>query len=349
MDLKQLVIYGAQTVAVSIYQAIKLLYRDYKVVAFLVEKKEGNPVSIEGIPVVILEQFNWKEIPVIIAVPEYYHNQIVKQLEERNINNYIVINSKSESKLMKKYYRRLKNYALLDDYQKGEKKANLSVYGVRNYKDKLIHSPLSQVNWLYPIQAGASLTNIKIADIRDNIGENISCKNYNYCELTAMYWIGKHGNNDYLGLYHYRRILEVTDEDLMKLDCNHIDAILPLPTIQYPNIQEHHKRYIKDSDWDAMLQALEECSPSYAAQMPEIFKGQYFYNYNILIAKKEIFQEYCDWLFPILKRTEELSVPKGWERKDRYIGYLGENLTTLYFMYNRQNYKIVHAGRILLT
>ena len=53
----------------------------------------------------------------------------------------------------------------------------------------------------------------------------------------------------------------------------------------------------------------------------------------MLIAKKKVFQDYCNWLFPILARTEELSEPKGWERADRYIGYLGENLMTLYFMY----------------
>lgn len=33
-------------------------------------------------------------------------------------------------------------------------------------------------------------------------------------------------------------------------------------------------------------------------------------------------------LFPILERTEQLSIPRGWERCDRYIGYLGENLMT---------------------
>ena len=97
-----------------------------------------------------------------------------------------------------------------------------------------------------------------------------------------------------------------------------------------------------------MLQALAECEPEYAKKLPEVFEGQYFYNYNMLIAKKQVFREYCDWLFPILKRTEELSVPKGCERADRYIGYLGESLTTLYFMINRDNLNIAHTGRRML-
>lgn len=47
--------------------------------------------------------------------------------------------------------------------------------------------------------------------------------------------------------------------------------------------------------------------------------------------------------FPILMRTEELSVPKGSERRDRYLGYMGETLLTLYFMKNAERLNVVHA------
>ena len=69
----------------------------------------------------------------------------------------------------------------------------------------------------------------------------------------------------------------------------------------------------------------------------------------MLIAKKKIFQDFCNWMFPILARTEELSEPKGWQRSDRYIGYLGENLTALYFLYHRNDFNITHTGRLMLV
>lgn len=143
-------------------------------------------------------------------------------------------------------------------------------------------------------------------------------------------------------------MLDVKKEDLLRFDKNDIDVVLPYPTVHYPNINEHHKRYLKQQDWDAMMQALKELAPEYAKRLPEIFEKQFFYNYNMLIAKEKVFKDYCDWLFPILQRTEELSVPKGSERADRYIGYLGENLTTLYFMVNADKLKIVHTGRLML-
>ena len=56
----------------------------------------------------------------------------------------------------------------------------------------------------------------------------------------------------------------------------------------------------------------------------------------------------CEWLFPILERVEELSVPRGSERADRYIGYMGETLETLYFMANSNKLNIVHTEFKLL-
>ena len=80
-----------------------------------------------------------------------------------------------------------------------------------------------------------------------------------------------------------------------------------------------------------------------------IFAQDYLYNYNIILAKRQVLADYCAWLFPILERTEELSSPKGWERSDRYMGYLGENLLTLYFLFHRNDLNIYHSGRLMLT
>ena len=232
----------------------------------------------------------------------------------------------------------------------------IRVFMAKSYKDRPLKNEVDIPKWLIPIQAGAALMEERVADILDSNGENISRKNPNYCELTVLYWMWKNClllTDDtgirYFGLFHYRRWLDIKDDDIKCIGDNDIDVVLPYPTVHEPDIKEHHMRYIKESDWEAVLQSLKELSPDYYASYDIIFSQEYLYNYNILIAKAEILQAYCEWLFPILERVEELSVPKGNERSDRYIGYIGENLLTLYFMYHKKDLNIVHTGRIMLT
>ena len=342
-------IYGAGMVAVSVYYAIKTLYPNSQIISFLVSNREGNPTAIDGVSVETLAHFHQKEVQIVIATPENFHEEIIKSLKEKELYNYICIDSEKEAQLMCEFYKKTGQVKVLSSFTKGDEKAELFVGMSKFYKDKELKGKYQFPKWIYPIQAGASLTDVCVADLQDNVGDNISFKNVNYSELTATYWIGKNINSEYIGLFHYRRILDIEEEDLYRFHNADIDVILPYPTIHYPNIQEHHKRYLKEDDWKAMLQALEELSSEYAKKLPQIFEGQLFYNYNILIAKEQIFKEYCEWLFPILTRTEELSTPKGNERADRYIGYLGENLTTLYFIVNKDQFNIVHTGRKMLV
>lgn len=237
----------------------------------------------------------------------------------------------------------------------GTETPEMEVYMAKFHKDKTVKDNKEPPSWVIPIQAGAALTNEKVAELADNNGENISHKNCNYSELTVLYWIWKNripvGNmpaSKYYGLFHYRRWLDISQDDIGRLYRHDVDAVLPFPTIHEPDIREHHARYILESDWCAMIKALRELAPEYYAAYDTIFSQQYLYNYNILIAKADVMRKYCEWLFPILERVEELSIPKGNERADRYIGYIGENLLTLYFMYNRGNIKIAHTGRTMI-
>lgn len=234
--------------------------------------------------------------------------------------------------------------------------SGIEVYMAKFHKDRPLKNDRKLPRWLIPVQAGTALTQERVADVLDNSGVHISGRNANYCELTVLYWIWKNRlpaeggeKGKYWGLFHYRRWLDVNSDDLERMFSRDIDVVLPFPTIHEPDIRAHHMRYVKESDWAAMLQALEELVPEYYADYEKIFAEEYLYNYNILIAKTDVFRQYCEWLFPVLERVEELSVPRGKERADRYIGYLGENLLTLYFMHRRKELNMACTGTIMLT
>ena len=365
-------IYGAGIVATSIYTAIKKLY-NYVPRAFLVSGKEGNPSEIEGIPVLTLSEMGQVDnsASYLIATPEIHHMAISDSLCQWGLKKerLIFVDNKLENRLMEAYFRSLQGFmsifellgegdnagampSIFNSLKWENARSDVEVFQAKCHVDKTLKMSLSTARYIQSIQVGASLTNEVITEIRDNIGENISHKNRNYCELTAAYYAWKNSQAQYKGLCHYRRIFDVTEKQISALLVEHEDVvvILPYPSIHYPNISGQHERYVSETDWNAMLLAMKEVAPEYyEAYVTDISKQRFFYNFNMLIAKREVFDDYCKFLFSVLERTEELTTPKGWERADRFAGYLGENLTTIYFMKNRDKLTIIHAGKNWLT
>ena len=358
----QFLIYGAKSLALGAYRAIQELYSTVPVNCFLVTSQQGNPTCLDGLPVREIEAFSSRNMErersvfhILIAAPEDQHSGIIRTIEEFGFHHYTCLDSVKESKLMEQYFQKQGIFPSVHNLELGREQAKLCVYMARFHKDQPLKTSFKAPEWSHPIQVGAALTDIRITGLTDDIGENISTKNGNYCELTALYWLWKNrlmpdsGSSEYFGLSHYRRMLDLTEQDLFRLKAHDVDAVLPFPTLHEPDALEHHNRYIPESDWNAMLEALAERHPEYAGALPQIFAQPYLYNYNLILAKKQVLADYCAWLFPILEQTEELSVPKGLQRADRYIGYLGENLMTLYFMFHRKDLNIYHTGRLMLT
>lgn len=354
-----LVIYGAKGIALGTYEAIKYFCPERKIRCFLVTEQKGNAEFLSGAPVLELDKFaemlpekEREKIEVLIAVPENVMPAIEKLLDERGFFRHTRMTSMRWAEWMGNYYSANQKYQSLSALPVGCHKPELKVFMAKFFLDKPLETHFDLPEWFTPIQVGAALGGPKVAEILDCDGPNISGKNGNYSELTGLYWVwknclllqGEEKKEEYYGLAHYRRFLALSEEDLMRLWDNGVDVVLPYPMPYEPNIEEHHKQYLKENDWEAVLKAIRELEPAYAKFFPEILKQRYFYNYNIIIARKKVLADYCSWLFPILERVEELSIPKGEERSDRYIGYIGESLENLYFMANCMQLKIMHAG-----
>ena len=312
-----------------------------------------------GVPVIELDDFEKSlsvqekaNIEILIATPENVMPEIEQALDAKGFFCHVRLTASRWSTLLAYSFAIDGQYKPLSALPIGYHKADIHVFMAKHYKDKKLEKPYCFPKLIEPVQAGADLCTEKIAEILDCDGENISEKNVNYSELTVLYWVWKNrlnrlaedGVSEYYGLMHYRRLLELTKDDILRLVDNDIDVVLPFPMSYEPDINAHHKRYLNDKDWNTVINVVQKLHPEYADVFPQIFSKRYFYNYNIVLAKKDVLAEYCEWLFPILEETEKMSVPRGCDRQDRYIGYIGESLSTLYFMANADKLKIAHAG-----
>lgn len=236
---------------------------------------------------------------------------------------------------------------------------------------------------LYPIQVGAALNKQKLDGmLHDDEGINISDKNRSYCELTAQYWAWKNVDADYYGFFHYRRYfsfsetqfptntfgdvkLEKNDEKTLQelqLDESHMrdviekyDVIAPqkgkfdIPGLtmykQYCIAKVHRKE-----DLDLVLSIIDRDYPEMSQTAQEYIHSTDGYFCNMFIMKKEIFQAYCEWLFPILEEHEKRRDFSSYDRETyRVSGYLAERLCGIYLTYLKKSgkYRFAELQRTL--
>lgn len=355
----KLAIYGAQGMALAVATALTEMYPKRAIECFLVTKMGNNAPMLMGKPVLEVQEYLERhgakareQTEILIATPESVQGEIEKYLIDFGLHNYRRLSSIQWAELMELYYGRQGRFLPIRALPLGVRHPLVRVFAAQSDKDKALCGQYDIPAWIEPIQVGATLAKRKMAIIQDNIGDNISDRNGNYCELTGLYWVWKNileqtneesEENQYYGLAQYRRFLALSDDDISRLEDNDVDVVLPYPMLYEPDISAHHKRYLKEADWKSLEQAVNECQPKYTEALRQAMEQQYFYNYNVIIAKKNLLRDYCAWLFSILHRTEELSFPKGSERSDRYLGYMGENLETVYFLHHAKDLNIVHS------
>ena len=164
--------------------------------------------------------------------------------------------------------------------------------------------------------------------IGDDTGDNISDKNSSYNELTAVYWAWKNydklGNPDYIGLMHYRRhfiFRESSDvvENVRGIDENYFKRInYNAETIAHlmddcdyvahighvDEVYKHYKENHHVEDLDLAIAILKEKYPDYASTADAYLKMSFVNLCNMFIMPRDMFFEYCSWLFDILEEFE---------------------------------------------
>lgn len=203
-----------------------------------------------------------------------------------------------------------------------------------------------------PIQVGTE-GKTKLGYLVDNTGDNISVKNANYCELTGLYWIWKNTSDDYKGLVHYRRYFsnslkanEILKERYILRALKKFDVILPFRyTMDKSLIDDYCEISGFKKDLESVREIILSKYPNYLNTYDNTMNNNKIYFYNMIIARKTVFDNYCEWLFSILFELEKKVDLLGYnDYQKRIYGFLSERLLNVYFDYN--NYKVFECGVI---
>lgn len=233
-------------------------------------------------------------------------------------------------------------------------------------------SPIIKTNCLIPIQVGRALSNEKLDMIGDNTDDNISSKNPYYCEITALYWSWKNqdklDNPDYIGLFHYRRLFDFNncgeslfynfsqktcdkfgwnDKTIIEY-CQDSEMVsAPILNVHPPykdnkiiSVKKLYKISHRLSDLKITLKIIKEKYPEYYLITKKYLKGKKTSYFNMVIMKKNVFNDYCQWLFNILFEVEkQISISKD-PYQSRVFGFLAERLLNIYMRKLEENKNI---------
>jgi hypothetical protein len=246
---------------------------------------------------------------------------------------------------MNSYFSRFDMFSVLETNESERAEVpNVAIYKtVSEYDVPLVGKYMSICSkYEIDLHSGAVLSKQRLADSADCTGDNISDKNLTYGEATSIYWIWKNINTyDYKGKCHYRRHFRISDNQFSMMKGQGIDVVLPLPYICPKTMLWQYQRFVGADFANETLNVLEKMFP--ASQFRLIFFGKYAYAYNMVIAKNNVYNEYCSWLFSVLLELEKVYLAKINEFPKRSLAYASEYLTSAYFLVNSEALKIRHA------
>ena len=368
-------IFGTHSRAQTLAAYLCFLDEDIHIEAYFYDNDEKNPENIGEIPVfkvngtMDINALNLSlDYPVYIGTRGIFHKKITEMLTEIGFKVIYPVTVEMDLMLrnqyLEKYYSSIgREFIKLDKLQEFPvsafkdsemiNKISASVYTVKSPFDRPLQQEYSLASYEKEIYAGAVFAEkffhlLPEDSLRDDAGDNISAKNKQFCELTALYWIWKHAGEDILGLVHYRRHFLFPKNWKECMLSNQVDVILPVPLYVAPTVEENFKSRHDPSDWEFMMQYLKDNFPEDYQAACRFFKGNLYAPCNMFVMKREVLDALCGWLFPILFKVAEYGGEKDNSYLNRYTGFISERLISLYFEINREKFKLVYADKNFL-
>ena len=151
---------------------------------------------------------------------------------------------------------------------------------------------------------------------KDNVGDNISCLNPSFCELTGLYWAWKNLDFSYIGLVHYRRYFaqrKKSNKWTSILSYNDIAPYLGSIKLFVPKkrkyyietLYSHYAHTHYASHLDKTREIIAQKCPAYIPSFDSVAKQRYGYMFNMMIMERSLLNDYCTWLFDILFSLKE--------------------------------------------
>lgn len=172
-----------------------------------------------------------------------------------------------------------------------------------------------------PLHVGAALHPDACPGFQpDDEGDSVSGRNPSWCELTGLWWLWRNCGAAHKGLVHYRRLLGSPDPRRRRakdpLDrvatggellsaLGEAPVVLPRRRSYYiETVYSHYAHTFDAGQLDACREVLSELHPGALPSWDRHMGSRTAHICNMLVARAEVFDAWCAWLFPVLEGLE---------------------------------------------
>lgn len=205
-----------------------------------------------------------------------------------------------------------------------------------------------------PLHVGRELSQ-DLGYMGDNTGEHISDLNPYYGELTGLYWIWKNETEaDIIGICHYRRFFMNEDGSFMgaadyEAALADYDVIISDLVSSGGTNRENFGKAHNPRDMEAVGKAIKRLYPEDYEAFCRVMDDDKCCYGNLMVARKEIFDAYCEWLFNVLveaSEEEEFEMERYDVYHQRVFGFISEVLLYVWVVARGFRFK---EGKIAIT
>lgn len=176
-------------------------------------------------------------------------------------------------------------------------------------------------------------------------GDNIDFLNPWYCELTGLYYLWKHCDDDILGLEHYRTYfwsdIENRPMNEIEISENLKNGDIIVSGYQFPFPGRGFSPYLKvelnkcvKGTLPLFLNVLKRYDNGFGDYFTTFIENSRLYSFNCFVGPKNILNEWADFLFNVLVEFEKISKIGPGTDTLRREGYFAEYMFGAWLEYN---------------
>lgn len=179
-------------------------------------------------------------------------------------------------------------------------------------------------------------------------GDNIDSLNPWYCELTGLYYLWKHVDDQIVGLEHYRRYFcSNTNKLLSEHEISNI-----LTTSDIICVKSQYSKRVPVKTWLIRNRKMHDVLKFLT--FAKVYVGEEYYNNcwnmlnsdwhclgNMFVAKKELIDEYCEFIFDVTNTYRLAEKFYNRELPKRILGYFTEFLFGAYLVWKAKKIRFV--------